>query len=1453
MKTTSVAYLALAAVAHAHPTAPPVATAGHGMGSGHLNVEIATEAVANEESALPMPTGLNVAACDALTDAYTCQELAACCKDGPTCTAAAAWAHSSGELDEHHKANAASHIAGCFGPAAKLAEAPLSAPALAAHLDQVGDLSLFEERSEYHQERGIHNLGHRRGAVALSESLAAQTAAPDVVSQLQHAQPKTVGTLRVLVVEAAFSDTPAAEQHRFTFGHTRDIAPAQRGTTSPPMPSAEQQFDPGHWLAQFFAANSGGKATITHTTMAATLGMAHPGTSSAANAVGFCPGGAGAGFNAVANSALAAVKAQGVDQAKYDLLHFIFPHVPGCFGAAAQTPGKISWFNGFSPGGFTGPISARVHAHETMHNLGLHHSSFNGKGQHSEYGDTTDIMGHGNTHVNAGYQHYLGWLANDEVTIVRKSGTYRVFPHDASVTANDDGVASTAGGAAATVGLPRALLMEKNCPAGDSGCNTNNFREHYYASYRAGAMPSGYTSQPLDFSHGLTVHRHQRHNFGYFNAGATSGHRILAAPKAWLVHTRAHGYNGNEGSSTRSISGNEQLDAWLDAGQSWSSARAPCALRVDSVDSSTTPPSLLVVATCDDASSGVVTSVTPAARATTNYMVGNMAVKGPGVKTGSWVTLVEDGKGCAHASLSRAQVDAAGNANLFKTLAPGSYHACLAHHSSLAENDEDFVETGAKLVVADDCEGAAVAAGDRFYTPHASYAPYHRCVEWASCPSTVDCSQGSGFLCSGTHCFCAQSKCNFQHGFKKSSYVSGRCGCCSGHGTLRPNEDHNLYSSPCTCDQGYTGFKCETKVAKFIKLDRNGDFNGMQGGSATMGVSLEGGGALAPATQLTCSTSNPDVACDSVHITANGAGVLTLRFGANSGSCATVTVADASGAFADSVTKWTVFSPSPPAAVVDLRTSDLAATGATVSWSAGGNRWGSSGSTEFIVVHNGQSSSTSTPSFTFAAGAQTAHTIQVRAKTAAGESPATTLKVTTRSGSAPTAWKCTSSADCSSHGTCQPTGQCRCSEAFVAGSATCAQSMCGPGAKCSGHGSCSSTPQWFSGRESACVCENGYFGRFCGAKVDLSSSAGHHTARLGGAEIPVNYSPQGVGQEHLMQTFNAGPNRVFVTPSFPTCPGRVTSFSGCKLGLPVCNVVTQSPTPPPTPAPTAFPTPVPTHAPTHAPTPAPTTAAPTTAAPTTAAGCPSIGMRDAYGDGWNGNKYCFKRAGQSACSSEGGLTQSGKQTFTAQVCLADGCYDMSVGGGSWKEEVKWDFGGLANKGAPSSYSFNVNGATATATASCGAAAPPAATAAPTTVAPTTTTTAAPAASGGGGAATCSNLAGGCAAFTAYCAIMPSIHQWCALTCCSCASPCQVPTTLSEELPMALDEALAGSSTPSLADAHAFVKQQEQAASSQPMNMVAFASGTSFLVLGVVGALVKLRRGRRAGYNDLAQV
>jgi hypothetical protein len=33
--------------------------------------------------------------------------------------------------------------------------------------------------------------------------------------------------------------------------------------------------------------------------------------------------------------------------------------------------------------------------------------------------------------INAAYQHYLGWLGDEDVTIVRQSGSYRVWPIDA--------------------------------------------------------------------------------------------------------------------------------------------------------------------------------------------------------------------------------------------------------------------------------------------------------------------------------------------------------------------------------------------------------------------------------------------------------------------------------------------------------------------------------------------------------------------------------------------------------------------------------------------------------------------------------------------------------------------------------------------------------------------------------------------------------------------------------------------------------------------------------------------------------------------------------------------------------------------------------------------------------------------------------------------------------------
>ena len=69
--------------------------------------------------------------------------------------------------------------------------------------------------------------------------------------------------------------------------------------------------------------------------------------------------------------------------------------------------------------------------------------------------------------------------------------------------------------------------------------------------------------------------------------------------------------------------------------------------------------------------------------------------------------------------------------------------------------------------------------------------------------------------------------------------------------------------------------------------------------------------------------------------------------------------------------------------------------------------------------------------------------------------------------------------------------------------------------------------------------------------------------------------------------------------------------------------------------------------------------------------CNTLYMYDSYGDGWNGNY--FNIGGQSFTATGYGSN--------ADVCLAEGCYDVSVDGGSWQGEVSWEFAG-ASGGAP---------------------------------------------------------------------------------------------------------------------------------------------------------------------------
>ena len=64
-------------------------------------------------------------------------------------------------------------------------------------------------------------------------------------------------------------------------------------------------------------------------------------------------------------------------------------------------------------------------------------------------------------------------------------------------------------------------------------------------------------------------------------------------------------------------------------------------------------------------------------------------------------------------------------------------------------------------------------------------------------------------------------------------------------------------------------------------------------------------------------------------------------------------------------------------------------------------------------------------------------------------------------------------------------------------------------------------------------------------------------------------------------------------------------------------------------------------------------------------------MFDSYGDGWNGGTYTVT---DGTTTVSGGLT-TGSSGVDA-LCLPDGCYDVTVGGGAWDSEISFDFGSL---------------------------------------------------------------------------------------------------------------------------------------------------------------------------------
>ena len=73
----------------------------------------------------------------------------------------------------------------------------------------------------------------------------------------------------------------------------------------------------------------------------------------------------------------------------------------------------------------------------------------------------------------------------------------------------------------------------------------------------------------------------------------------------------------------------------------------------------------------------------------------------------------------------------------------------------------------------------------------------------------------------------------------------------------------------------------------------------------------------------------------------------------------------------------------------------------------------------------------------------------------------------------------------------------------------------------------------------------------------------------------------------------------------------------------------------------------------------------------------TVTMYDSWGDGWNGNTYTITDS-TGAVVATGGLAAGSLGVDT--LCLPDGCYDITVGGGLFPSEVSFDFGTLV--GAP---------------------------------------------------------------------------------------------------------------------------------------------------------------------------
>ena len=88
--------------------------------------------------------------------------------------------------------------------------------------------------------------------------------------------------------------------------------------------------------------------------------------------------------------------------------------------------------------------------------------------------------------------------------------------------------------------------------------------------------------------------------------------------------------------------------------------------------------------------------------------------------------------------------------------------------------------------------------------------------------------------------------------------------------------------------------------------------------------------------------------------------------------------------------------------------------------------------------------------------------------------------------------------------------------------------------------------------------------------------------------------------------------------------------------------------------------------------------------------CVTLNMADSFGDGWNGADYTITEWASGTVVATGDLntatTGDGSNFGSENLCLADGCYFINVGGGTFDSEITWDVqgaNGVTAGGAPS--------------------------------------------------------------------------------------------------------------------------------------------------------------------------